>query len=229
MASFSEARIRSDTMLIRISPRVHLDAVRMLRFMSDIKQPSLPTPFYSVLVSISVFMALSTVFHSISPPTILCFLTLFFRSYLYLSTIYHSSKVFFGPDVIHSGWLGSKHQLTNSLTWSEYFAQLRTEEAQTAVVRTCLPFIRSGQSHLARHRERGKKTRQTEKEMERQHQGMDKSEVRQVPEVSGEHRKLRKLVVKSPVMYQRPSRLRDRWSEEVKPYIAAVVWGCSSQ
>ena len=31
-------------------------------------QPSLPTSFYSVLVSISVFMALSTVFHSINSP-----------------------------------------------------------------------------------------------------------------------------------------------------------------
>ena len=31
----------------------------------DINQPSLPTPFYSVLVSASVFMALSTVFHSV--------------------------------------------------------------------------------------------------------------------------------------------------------------------
>ena len=34
----------------------------------DINQPSLPTPFHSVLVSISVFMALSTVFHSIKSP-----------------------------------------------------------------------------------------------------------------------------------------------------------------
>ena len=34
----------------------------------DINQPSLPTPFYSVLVSISVFVALSTVFHSINSP-----------------------------------------------------------------------------------------------------------------------------------------------------------------
>ena len=32
----------------------------------DINQPSLPAPFYSVLVSISVFMALSTVFYSIN-------------------------------------------------------------------------------------------------------------------------------------------------------------------
>ena len=33
-----------------------------------VNQPSLPTPFYSVLVSISVFMALSIVFHSINSP-----------------------------------------------------------------------------------------------------------------------------------------------------------------
>ena len=32
----------------------------------DINQPSLPTPFYSVLLSVSVFMALSTVFHFIN-------------------------------------------------------------------------------------------------------------------------------------------------------------------
>ena len=37
-------------------------------YVYDINQPSLPTPFYSVLVSISVFMALSTVFHSINSP-----------------------------------------------------------------------------------------------------------------------------------------------------------------
>ena len=42
--------------------------VEMLRFMSDENQPNLPTPFYSVLVSLSVFMALSTVFHSINYP-----------------------------------------------------------------------------------------------------------------------------------------------------------------
>ena len=47
-------------------PWAHFHVVGMLRFMSDINQPSLPTPFYSVLVSVSVFMALSTVFHSIN-------------------------------------------------------------------------------------------------------------------------------------------------------------------
>ena len=34
----------------------------------DINQLSLPTPLYSVLVSVSLFMALSTVFHSINSP-----------------------------------------------------------------------------------------------------------------------------------------------------------------
>ena len=37
-------------------------------YVFDITQPSLPTPFYSVLVPISVFMTLSTVFHSINSP-----------------------------------------------------------------------------------------------------------------------------------------------------------------
>ena len=50
------------------------------------------------------------------------------------------------------------------------------------VVWSCFPFIRSGQNHLARHNERGKKTRQTEKEVGRHHHGMDRSGVRQVSE-----------------------------------------------
>ena len=37
-------------------------------YVSPCQVPSLPTPFYSVLVSLSVFMALSTVFHSINSP-----------------------------------------------------------------------------------------------------------------------------------------------------------------
>ena len=63
---------------------------------------------------------------------------------------------------------------------------------QTAVVWSCLPFIRSGQNHLAMHGERAKKTRQTEEEVGRQHQGMDRPGVRQVPEGSGEHGKMEK-------------------------------------
>ena len=66
----------------------------------------------------------------------------------------------------------------------------RRKETQTAVVWSCLPFIRSGQNHLARHSERGKTTRQTEEEVGRQHQGMNRPGVRQVPEGSGEQGKM---------------------------------------
>ena len=83
-------------------------------------------------------------------------------------------------------------------------------QTQTAVVWTCLPFIRSGPNHLARQNERGKKTRQTEEEVGRQHQGMDRPGVRRVQESSGERgKKWRKLVAKSSVVPQQPSRLRD--------------------
>ena len=64
------------------------------------------------------------------------------------------------------------------------------KETQTAVVWSCFPFIRSGQNHLARYSERGKKTRQTEREVGRQHQGMDGPGVRQVTEGSGEQGKM---------------------------------------
>ena len=63
------------------------------------------------------------------------------------------------------------------------------KETQTAAVWTCLPFIRPGQNHLAISK-RGKKTRQTEEEVGRQHQGMDRPGVRQVPEGRGEQGKM---------------------------------------
>ena len=58
---------------------------------------------------------------------------------------------------------------------------------QAAVVWT---FIKSGQNHLARHSERGKKTRQIADEVGRQRQGTDRPGVRQVPEGSGEQGKM---------------------------------------
>ena len=61
-------------------------------------------------------------------------------------------------------------------------------DPQPAVVWSLLPFIWSGQNHL--YSERGKKTRQTEEEVGRQHQGMDRPGVRQVPEGSGEQGKM---------------------------------------
>ena len=45
---------------------------------------------------------------------------------------------------------------------------------------------------LQRHSERGKKTKQTEEEMGRQHQGMDRPGVWAVPEGSGEQGKMEK-------------------------------------
>ena len=64
------------------------------------------------------------------------------------------------------------------------------KKMQAKVVWTCLPFIRSGPNHLAWHSERGKKTRQAEEEVGRKHQGIDWPGVRQVPEDSGEQRKM---------------------------------------
>ena len=65
------------------------------------------------------------------------------------------------------------------------------KETQTAVVWSCLPFISSGQNRLARHSERGKKTRQTnEEEVGRQHQEMDRPGVQEVPEGSGQQGKI---------------------------------------
>ena len=66
------------------------------------------------------------------------------------------------------------------------------KETRTAVVWSCFPFIGSGQNHLAKHSERRKKTRQTEEEVGRQHQVMDRPGVRQVTEVSGEQGKMEK-------------------------------------
>ena len=85
----------------------------------------------------------------------------------------------------------------------------RLKEAQTAVVWSYFPFIRSCQNHLARHSERGKKTRQTEEEVGKHHQGMDRPGVRQIPDSSGEQGK-NKETAKSYVVPQPPSWLRDR-------------------
>ena len=45
-------------------------------------------------------------------------------------------------------------------SWTTWRPPDDRKEMQTAVVWSCLPFIRSGQNHLARHGERGKRTRQ---------------------------------------------------------------------
>ena len=69
----------------------------------------------------------------------------------------------------------------------------------------CLSLISSGQNHLARHSERGKKTRQTEEEVGRKRQEMDSPGVRQVPEDSGEERKREQIGCE--VIYGAPTTL----------------------
>ena len=60
------------------------------------------------------------------------------------------------------------------------------------MVWSCFPFIRFGQNHLAKHSERVKKTRQTQEEAGRQHQGMNRPGVRLAQEGSGEQGKMEK-------------------------------------
>ena len=54
-----------------------------------------------------------------------------------------------------------------------------------------------------------RKARQTEEEVGKQHQRMDRPGTRQVPEGNGEQGKWRKLVAKPSVVPQRSLRLRD--------------------
>ena len=77
------------------------------------------------------------------------------------------------------------------------------KEMQTAVVWSCLPFIR--------YSERGKKTRQTEEEVGRQHQEWTGLEFAKSQSTVENRERWRKLDAKSSVVPQQPSRLRDRW------------------
>ena len=70
----------------------------------DINQPSLPTLFfYPVLVSIPVFMALSTVFHSIKSPDNSPLSDSVLLVLLDLSTISLLMKISLSPDIILCG------------------------------------------------------------------------------------------------------------------------------
>ena len=66
------------------------------------------------------------------------------------------------------------------------------EEVHAKIQQATGPHDRSGQNHLSRHSKRGKKTRQTEEEVGRQHQGVDRPGVCQVPEGSGEQGRMEK-------------------------------------
>ena len=84
------------------------------------------------------------------------------------------------------------------------------KEMQTAVVWSCLPFIRSGQNHLARHSEREKRQGRQRKRWEdniREWTGLEFAKSQRAVE---NREKWRKLVVKSSVVPQRLSWLMDK-------------------
>ena len=64
------------------------------------------------------------------------------------------------------------------------------KQTQTAVVWSCSRSSGLAKTILQDTVKGGKKTRQTEEEMERQHQGTDRPRVRQVPEGSAEQKKM---------------------------------------
>ena len=78
-------------------------------------------------------------------------------------------------------WYGGR---TDDTKWSNGWT------ATSILASLTLRQNQSGQNHLARNSERGKKTRQTEEEVGRQHQGMDRPGVRHVREGSGEQGKM---------------------------------------
>ena len=88
------------------------------------------------------------------------------------------------------------------------------KETQTAVVWSCLRFIRSGQNHFARHTVKGGRRQGRQKirweDNIREWTGLEFSRSQRAVE---NMEKWRKLVTKSSVMPQRPSRLRDKWDE----------------
>ena len=72
-------------------------------------------------------------------------------------------------------------------------------DVYASYTKTMLPPRKSvprSSGHLARPGERGKKTRQTEEEVGRQHRGMDRRGVRQIPEGNGEQRQMEETACK---------------------------------
>ena len=83
------------------------------------------------------------------------------------------------------------------------------KETQTAVVWSCFPFIRSGQNHLARHGERGRRQGGQRKRWEdsiREWTGLEFGKSQRAVENT---EKWRKLVAKPSVVPHRQSRLKD--------------------
>ena len=73
------------------------------------------------------------------------------------------------------------------------------------MVWSCLPFIRSGKNHLARHSERRRKTRQAEERWEDNIKAWTGLEFAKSQRAVENREKWRKLIAKSSVVPQRPS------------------------
>ena len=88
-----------------------------------------------------------------------------------------------------------KHHVTNEEARAKIQQAIGPQKDFLTTVKRCklqwygyVSCSSSAQNHLARQSERGKKTKQTEEEVGRQHQGMDRPGVRQVPEGNGEQK-----------------------------------------
>ena len=102
--------------------------------------------------------------------------------------------------IVHCGCVECFSSVPKNAQLRIYYAQISKSDAEaigphedllTIVERRKMQWYghvsrSSGQNRLARHSEREKKTRQSEEEVGRQHQGMDRPGVRQVPQCSGE-------------------------------------------
>ena len=84
------------------------------------------------------------------------------------------------------------------------------KETQNEILWTCLPFVRSGQNYLARQSERGKKTRQAEEAVGTRSRN-EQAWISPTQRAVESREKWRKLVVKSFVVPQLPSQLRNSW------------------
>ena len=129
MAGTSLPQCSSLSVFERVSSDVPMGSAsrggNVVVYVFEINQQSLPSLFFflSVLGSVFVFMALSTVFHCINSPNYsLLFhsvLPVLFLALFVLLTIYLFMKVSLSPHIILCGWLGFKHQITKShLTWT---------------------------------------------------------------------------------------------------------------
>ena len=83
------------------------------------------------------------------------------------------------------------------------------KETQTAVVLSCLPFIRFSPNHLARHSERGRRQGRQRKRWEDNIREWTGLEFGKSQRAVDNREKWRKLVAKLSLVPQRPSRLRD--------------------